>query len=437
MTEENQPEGVNPEEFAKFLSELMSGNGSFDPAELANIAGLPNDPIALKALMEQLKKALIDGESQTVAGVNWKLAEQQALTAARAGGFAVSDRQRTALKNAWNIADLWLDQATSLSAVVQEPKILTRELWVLDALPLFQSLAGPIAERVAEALSENLEQNLPTELDGLAKGARGIMRSAGGTLFAMQLGQTLGKLSQEVLTGGDIGLPFYAEARAAMVAQNIDGFVSENSLVADQALIYLSVRELSHARLFRHSRWLRDSIIAQITNYAQGIHIDGEAMSNLAHEITPENSDALRSALESGELLAERSEEQLLALASIEHLLALIEGWVTVVTESATRLLPTESALGEVFRRRSLVSPARATFSTLVGLDLQPKRSREAAEFWRSLSGAVGTEERDQLWDHPDLLPTPQDIDDVAGFVQRIQTGTDQLDRDLRDLLGD
>lgn len=437
MTEENQPEGVNPEEFAKFLSELMSGNGSFDPADLANIAGLPNDPIALKALMEQLKKALVDGESQTVAGVNWKLAEQQALTAARSGGFAISESQRTALKNAWNIADLWLDQATSLSAVVQEPKLLTRELWVLDALPLFQSLAGPIAERVAEALSENLEQNLPTELDGLAKGARGIMRSAGGTLFAMQLGQTLGKLSQEVLTGGDIGLPFYAEARAALVAQNIDGFVSDNSLVPDQALIYLSVRELSHARLFRHSRWLRDSIIAQITNYAQGIHIDGEAMSNLAHEITPENADALRSALESGELLAERSEEQLLALASIEHLLALIEGWVTMVTESATQLLPTEGALGEVIRRRSIVSPARATFSTLVGLDLQPKRSRECADFWRAVSGAVGTEKRDQLWDHPDLLPTPEDIDDITVFVQRIQTGTDQLDRDLRDLLGD
>jgi len=437
LTEENQPEGVDPEEFAKFLSELMSGNGSFDPAELANIAGLPNDPIALKALMDQLKKALVEGESQTVAGVNWKLAEQQALAAARSGGFAASDSQRSALKNAWNIADLWLDQVTSLSAVVQEPKVLSRELWVLDALPLFQSLAGPIAERVAEALSENLEQNLPSELDGLAKGARGIMRSAGGTLFAMQLGQTLGKLSQEVLTGGDIGLPFYAEARAAQVAQNIDGFITDNSLVSEEAMIYLSVRELSHARLFRHSRWLRDSIIAQITNYAQGIRIDGDAMSNLAHEITPENADALRSALESGELLAERTEEQLLALSAIEHLLALIEGWVTVVTESATKLLPTEVALGEVIRRRSIVSPARATFSALVGLDLQPKRSREAAEFWRSVSSAVGAEKRDQLWDHPDLLPTSEDIDDAAGFVQRIQKGTDQLDRDLRDLLGE
>jgi putative hydrolase len=437
LTEENQPEGINPEDFAKFLSEFLSENGSFDPAELANIAGIPNDPIALKALMEQLKKALVEGETQTVAGVNWKLAEQQALTAARSGGFAVSETQRNALKKAGNIADLWLDQATSLSAVVQEPKLLTRELWVLDALPLFQSLAGPIAERVAEALSENLEQNLPTELDGLAKGARGIMRSAGGTLFAMQLGQILGKLSQEVLTGGDIGLPFYSESRAALVAQNIDAFVSDNSLAEDQALIYISIRELSHARLFRHSRWLRDSIIAQITNYAQGIRIDGEAMSDLAHDITPENAEALRSALESGSLLAERTEEQLQALTSIEHLLALIEGWVVAVTESATQLLPTQSALSEVIRRRSTASPARSTFSTLVGLDIQPKRSRDAADFWRAVTAALGTVKRDQLWDHPDLLPNPEDVDDVEGFIRRIATGTDQMDRDLRDLLGD
>jgi putative hydrolase len=253
----------------------------------------------------------------------------------------------------------------------------------------------------------------------------------------MQLGQILGKLSQEVLTGGDIGLPFYSESRAALVSQNIDAFVSDNSLAEDQAFIYISIRELSHARLFRHSRWLRDSIIAQITNYAQGIRIDGEAMSDLAHDITPENAEALRSALESGSLLAERTEEQLQALTSIEHLLALIEGWVVAVTESATQLLPTQSALSEVIRRRSTASPARSTFSTLVGLDIQPKRSRDAADFWRAVTAALGTVKRDQLWDHPDLLPNPEDVDDVEGFIRRIATGTDQMDRDLRDLLGD
>ena len=437
MNEPIEPDGVDPEDFAKFLSELMSGNGSLDPAELAKVAGLPNDPIVLKALMEQLRKAIVDGEKNTVAGVNWKLAEQQALAAAREGGFAVSEKQKEALAGANHIADLWLDQATNLSAVPQSPKLLSRELWVLDALGLFQSLAGPIAERVAEALSENLEQNLPEELDGFAKGARGIMRSAGGTLFAMQLGATLGKLSQEVISGGDIGLPFYEQSRAAIVPQNLDALVTSNELVADQALIYFSIRELAHSRLFRHSRWLRDSVIAQLINYAQGISIDGETMRELAQEISPENADALKQALESGQLLAERTEEQLVALAAIEHLLALVDGWVTVVTEQATKLLPSASVLAEVTRRRASNSPARSTFSTLIGLDLQPKRAREAASWWRTLTEKLGTEARDKLWDHPDLLPLPADIDNVDGFILRLQNGGDQLDQALKDLLGE
>ena len=437
MTEENQPEGVDPEEFAKFLSELMKGNGSIDPAELAKIAGLPNDPVVLKALMNQIQRALVEGESQTVAGVNWKLAEEQALAAARDGGFAVSDQQRNNLREAKAIADLWLDQSTNLGAVILEPKLVSRDLWVLDALPLFQALAGPIAERVAEALSENLEQNLPSELDSLAKGARGLMRSAGGTIFAMQLGQTLGKLSQEVVSGGDIGLPFYAESRAALVPQNLDVLIRDNQLTSDQALIFFSVRELAHSRLFRHSRWLRDAVIAQLSNYAQGINIDGEAMAEMAGDITPENADALRSALESGALLAPRTEEQLAALSVIENLLALIEGWVTVVTENSVKLLPSAGVLEEVVRRRATASPARATFSTLIGLELRPKRSREAAEFWRILTTRLGAEKRDRLWDHPDLLPTPEDIDNVEAFITRITNGGDQFDQALRDLLGE
>jgi putative hydrolase len=437
LTEENQPEGVDPEEFAKFLSELMKGNGSIDPAELAKIAGLPNDPVVLKALMNQIQRALVEGESQTVAGVNWKLAEEQALAAARDGGFAVSDQQRNNLREAKAIADLWLDQSTNLGAVILEPKLVSRDLWVLDALPLFQALAGPIAERVAEALSENLEQNLPSELDSLAKGARGLMRSAGGTIFAMQLGQTLGKLSQEVVSGGDIGLPFYAESRAALVPQNLDVLIRDNQLTSDQALIFFSVRELAHSRLFRHSRWLRDAVIAQLSNYAQGINIDGEAMAEMAGDITPENADALRSALESGALLAPRTEEQLAALSVIENLLALIEGWVTVVTENSVKLLPSAGVLEEVVRRRATASPARATFSTLIGLELRPKRSREAAEFWRILTTRLGAEKRDRLWDHPDLLPTPEDIDNVEAFITRITNGGDQFDQALRDLLGE
>jgi putative hydrolase len=436
LTEPNQNPDFDPEDFAKFLSELLSGNGQIDAQELAKIAGLPDDPEALKALISQIQGAIVAGEKDTVRGVNWELAEKQALEMARVGTQGVTDLVRSEVTEASNIAALWLDQATALSQVAAGPKFLTRELWVLDAQSLFQSLAGPIAERVAEALSENLEANLPDELDSLAEGARGLMKSAGGTIFAMQLGQTLGKLSQEVLTGGDIGLPFYTESRPAIVTQNLESFISDHSLVAEEARIYLITREFSHARLFKQSRWLRDSVLAQITNYAQGIQIDGETLRDLAGEISTENAEALKNALETGTFLASRSEDQLNSLKVIENLLALIEGWVTVVTENATKLLPTASQLGEVLRRRSASSPARATFATLVGLELQPKRVREAALFWRVVTEKIGIDRRDALWEHPDLLPTSDDIDDVDGFLSRLGRDGDDLDKGLRDLLG-
>lgn len=430
------PDGFDPDDFAKFLQELLSGNGNLNAEELARVAGLPNDPAVIQALLAQVRQAISQGESQTVAGVNWTVASQQAIAAAREGSKNVSESSKSALLEATKIANLWLDQATSLSALATEPKVISREVWVQDALPLFQELAGPIAQRVADALTENLQQNLPSELDSLAAGAQGIMRSAGGALFAMQLGSALGKLSHEVITGGDIGLPFYAESRAAFLLQNLNQFITDNALDEGQANIYLALRELAHARLFRHSRWLRESVIAQLTHYANGISIDGDAMSELASSITPENAEALKDALESGALLSERTEEQLSALASIETLLALIEGWVEVVTENSTKLLPDAGALDEVLRRRRATSsPAQSTFATLVGLELKPRRTREAATFWKTLTERIGIDRRDAIWDHPDLLPTGEDISNVDGYLERLNKGEDAIDQALRDLL--
>jgi putative hydrolase len=144
----------------------------------------------------------------------------------------------------------------------------------------------------------------------------------------------------------------------------------------------------------------------------------------------------LKAALESGALLSERTEEQLAALESIETLLALIEGWVEVVTENSTKLLPSAGTMDEVVRRRRATSsPAQATFATLVGLELKPKRSREAAAFWRALTERLGIEKRDEIWDHPDLLPAAEDIGNAEGYLKRISNGEDPIDQALRDLL--
>ena len=408
-----------------------------DPEQLAAAAGLANDPKALAEMMRQLQNSLSESSKDVVGGVNWKLAIEQARQFAAEGSFAVSEAERTAIANATSIAELWLDEATTLPQLTTTPKLVTRELWVGDSLALFQELSQPIASRMADALTENLQENMPEELSGILAGAGGMLRSAGGTIFAMQLGQTLGKLAREVLSGGDLGLPFFTEQRAVFVPQNINEFAKDLELPKDQLLIFLSIRELAHARLFKQSKWLRDSVVGQITNYASGISIDTERMHDLAEGFDFSDQEKLREALGNGDLLSERTPEQERALSNVENTLALIEGWVEAVTDEASKRLPQAVSLGEVQRRRrATASPAQSTFSTLLGLELRPKRIREAAAMWTAVTAAVGTQKRDGLWNHPDLLPTSEDIDDPAALIARLrESHGDAMDEELRKLL--
>jgi putative hydrolase len=390
-------------------------------------------------MLQQFQSVLGSSDQNTSGGVNWKVATDQARAIAKNGAFAISQSQRDNVAQALSIGTLWLDAATSFVGVSSEPKLLTREMWVADATGLYQQMSAPVAEQMAAALTETMQQNLPEDMSGLSATAGKFMRSAGGAMFAMQLGQALGNLSGEVLSGGDIGLPIFPE-RPALVPQNIDAFINDFDIESDQAYIYLTVRELAYARLFKHARWLRDAVILQIAAYASEISIDVEHMKEVSEGLDLNNPEELRTAIDSGAMIAKRTEEQERAVASIETLLALIEGWVEQVTEVATRLLPRSLAVAEaVRRRRADGGPAEKTFGTLVGLQLRPRRLRESVAMWQKVHNELGASKRDSLWSHPDQLPTPEEIDNPAMLIDRIKNGgsSDAMDRALRDLLGE
>ena len=60
---------------------------------------------------------------------------------------------------------------------------------------------------------------------------------------------------------------------------------------------------------------------------------------------------------------------------------------------------------------------------------------REAAVLWQRLTQAVGADARDAVWQHPDLLPSAEDLDEPAGFIDRMIGGdTSGIDEALADL---
>lgn len=416
MTDEDRsPE----EEFQELIRQLFGGSGAqLDPEQLERLSGMQIDPAMMQAVMQQLQGAFAGGGD---GGISWDTAKRQALHIANQDGLGITDGQRTDLDQAFALATLWLSEATTISELATPPRELTRGGWVEGTLPVWQELAEPVATSIADALTATLSEQAPEDMQDLVKGAGRLMRTVGGSLFATQLGQVLGRLSTEVVSGGDVGIPVMPSGEAAILPQNFADFGRDLGIPEDQLALYIATRELAHARLFRHSRWLRLHVMSQVNDFARGVHVDTDALEELASRFDPSEPEELRKALESGALIP-RSDAQNAALARLENLLATIEGWVDVVTAAATSRLPTADRIAEAVRRRRAVGgPAEQALNSLVGLELRPRRMREAAAMWRAVTDAVGIAARDALWDYPDLMPTPEDIDDPAALIARLQ----------------
>jgi putative hydrolase len=438
---DEDPSQEPEDEFRDMLREFLSGNGAIDPSKLASAAGLPDDPEMVSQLISQLQSALQSSEH----GVNWGLALEQAKGLSSRSSVVSLPAERSQLEQALHVASLWLAEATDITELTSEPRLISRTEWVTATMPIWTQLAEPVATSIADSLARVIEEQAPEELGGMLGNAGQLMRNVGGTLFAMQLGQVVGQLASEVVSGGDIGIPLLGSAesdpQAALIPQNVAAFGAGLDIPIDQVHLYLAVRELAHARLFRHAKWLRLQLLSAITEFAHGIHIDTERLEELASDLDPTNPEELRAALTSGALIPPKSEEQLAALARLETTLALVEGWVDVVTAQATGRLPKSDAIAEtVRRRRASGGPAESAFATLVGLELRPRRLREAAAMWQKITDAVGPEARDALWQHPDVVPTGEDITDPTALLARLTSGEvqlDDVDQAIEDLLND
>ena len=334
MTDE--PDKNSEDEFTEMLRQFLSGNSELDPSQLASAAGLPSDPAAVAALMQQLQSAM----KHTGDGIDWKVALDAAQQLATKEAVPITPGQRSALEQALHVAELWLDEVTFVTELAATPSILTRKEWTTATMPVWTQVAEPVALSIADALTRVLKDQAPEELSGMMASASQLMRNIGGALFAMQLGQVVGQLSTEVVSGGDVGIPLMSDQQAALVPQNLAEFGEGLDIPADQVQLYLSVREIAHARLFRHAKWLRLHMISSITEFARGITIDTDRLEDLASSFDPQNPEELRQAMVSGALIPPKSESQLQALARLETTLALVEGWVDVVTAAATSQPP-------------------------------------------------------------------------------------------------
>jgi putative hydrolase len=386
--------------------------------------------------------------------VNWDLAKNVARHAiAAAGDPSVLDAQRREVTEALRLADLWLDEVTSFPSGIRKIEAWSRSEWLEATFPVWAKLCDPIAAKGVEAmggmlnidpaqLGEDIPEEMRQALGAFGGGAGGLgglaglsamLRQIGGAMIGSQTGTAVGELAREVVGSSDIGLPLGPEGVAALLPAGVAQFGQGLSIDAGEVRLFLALREAAHQRLFAHVPWLRAHLLGAVEQYASGITVDMARLQEAIPDVDITNPEALRDAL-AGEGLfrPEDTPTQKAALVRLETALALVEGWVaTVVSAAARDRLTHADALAEaVRRRRATGGPAERTFATLVGLELRPRRLREAAAIWQGLTSARGADGRDALWSHPDLLPAADDLENPETFVH----GQPELDiSDLED----
>jgi putative hydrolase len=356
------------------------------------------------------------------------------------GSQPVGTSDVTVVNNAFELADLWLNEATVFPATTgnASQRAVSRLDWVDETLKGWQATMEPLATGLSAAISTLLDEAVAQQshdsdadngetMAGPMGAIAGLLRTFIGSLIATQLGQAIGGISATATGAHDVGLPLLDPARPLLIPENIEKLSAGLEIPKTEIYLFHALREAAIARLFEHNPWLVSYIRSAIVDYGRGIHIDMEAIQRQAEDamqnfdpsqMNPESGEnSFTIALNNGIFTPEETPAQRAALSKLETALALVDGWADEVTAlAAGDRLPALTQLREMYRRqRATSAPSQQLFKSLLGLEVTPKLAREASAFWQQVRESKDIAARDHIWSG--ILPSAEELLEPEKFL--------------------
>ena len=400
-----------------------------------------------KSFFESMQSGETASDQSLIKVANLREIARKIITAK--GDLPIGNLDQEKLNQSLLLANTWLDTEILFpAAVMPSQSAWSKRDWLDESVTGWQQLIEPLALGMADALGNvitNASTSLPIEFMGsneqspaqqeamklmLARILRGFM----GTLIATQLGQGIGMLANSITGANDVAIPLLkSDSGSHLIPQNINEWSEGLGIDQEQVAIYLSLREAAASRLFANSPWLQNYIKDLITAYGKGISIDVESITRQAEEamasgeIDMNNPQAINLALNAGLFTPQQTPAQELALTRLEMTLALIEGWIDhVISQVAADRMPAFNAMIENSRRRRATNaPMQQLFANLLGLEVSPRKMREASAFWNEVKNLRGADGRDKCWEDAAFLPMPDDLSDVKAFLDSVTVPDD------------
>lgn len=313
--------------------------------------------------------------------------------------------------DALRVADLWLDRNVAFSAPQLPGQTWRRTQWIDGTVQTWCAVVDPLSNSLGNAVGSALSSEVEPAMAGIFAQMNEMMKKIGGIMFATQLGEALKGAANSVTGAGDVGIPLIEPVRAILIPENALKYADGLNIPFTEVLHYLALRESAAARLFVHNSWLREAIIESVRTYSAGIHVDIAKVQGDFEQLSGD-PQAINDAIQNGLFAPEESDAQRSALKKLELMVALIEGWIDEISaQAAGAQLPNIQSLREMSRRRRATEgPLQKIFASLIGLEVSPRLSRDAANFFRIQGDLHGIEYRDGLWESLGTLPLAEEL---------------------------
>lgn len=297
-----------------------------------------------------------------------------------------------------------------------EMEVVSRDEWIDSNLAELCLLMTPAEERVAGDL------DLPGPLGS-------VVRKALGAAAGAEAGTVVGYASKRVLGQYQVSLrPDPGEPRMLLVAANLSEVAGKLQVDRKTFLSWVLVHEQTHSIQFGSVPWLRGylaGLVQQLLEAASG-GIDIRALVTRAKDlVAPDPRAGLRRLLDGELMRIFASAEQGEVMDRLAAVMAVVEGYAEHVMDAASAGEPELEVMRErMDARRAQRTGLADMVARILGLGAKLRQYELGKRWCDTVAGEAGIEGLDRVWDDPDSLPSPAELEDADAWMKRVLAPT-------------
>ncbi|MFI7483988.1 zinc-dependent metalloprotease [Kocuria sp. M1R5S2] len=359
--------------------------------------------------------------------VRWDLAATAAARFTPAGPAISARAMRLAVASLRRHAESSVDHVHRISGLDAARDLRDSTVLVVDRAGWSKANAQSF-EVLMEPAVEALRRRRPEQFGAAAT-------ALGGTAAAMEMAAVLGFLSAKVLGQYDpyaglvsaVAAQRHPGGRLMLVAPNILTVERELNVEPEDFRLWVCLHEQTHRVQFAAAPWLREHMLAQITELADSLMGQPDTLrarlAEAVRSLPGRATEGPRPPLGVVGLLMGRREKEV--LSHLTAVMSLLEGHANFVMDGVdASVVPSVKTIRRRFERRSELQGALDRFvRRLLGMDAKMRQYRDGQRFVEHVVGAVGLGRFNRVWDAPENLPTEAEIHDPAAWIARVLGG--------------